>query len=76
MFSVLYPNVDEILGLVVYYGGFYATIPPESYSTVLEKVASHGFIVLAPWTPTGTIEWVEEYLETIDWVCKGLLIIK
>lgn len=69
---VIYPDVQEKLGVVVFYGGMYGILPADVYEIVLEKVASHGFIVMAPWVVTGSLDYVQESLDTLDWASRNL----
>ena len=62
---------------VVYFNvGVAGLIPPSFYSILLDHIASHGFVVISPFTYTSipTFEYKAEWMEKVDqWAQENLI---
>ena len=74
--DVFTPRSAGSFPVIIFFPGMSCTVPASSYSTILQQVASWGYVVLGPWAilynPINTYkaEWVDHVLH---WA-KGPLI--
>ncbi|KAF2346237.1 Chlorophyllase, partial [Trinorchestia longiramus] len=69
------PAESGIYPIVYFFSGFQATTPVEIYGDVIARIASHGYVVAAPWNLTTKVypeQKIDEMQQVFDWTYDNL----